>query len=1217
MLIGMGAAALVVESAEAARERGLRPICELLGAVTANSAHHGTRLDVGHISAVMEQLVAGVEQRTGLRRQDIAGQALFMSHETYTPARGGSASAEVFALRHVFGELADRIVMANTKGFTGHPMGVGIEDVIAVKALETGLVPPVANFKEVDPELGALHLSKGGSYPVQFALRLAAGFGSQISLSLLRWVVPADGRRRRPEELGFEYRVSDHSAWERFLGRISGHARPELEVVTRTLRVKNQGPPAKVVEAPASPAPPTAIEAPRPAPPAPVAAGPVAPAAAPPALVDPVQERILAIVAQKTGYPPDMLGLDLDLEADLGVDTVKQAELFTAVREEWGIPRDENRKLRDYPTLAHVIGFVHELRPDLAPQGARAAAAPAPAPAEATGAAPGPTIDVPRRVPVPVLRPALEACLETGVRLEPGTRVIVMTDRGGVAEALAARLQAAGVAPLGLNPVLSADDLRERLDALLAEGPISGVYWLPALDDEGDFLALDLGAWREALRVRVKLLYATMRALYESVAAPGTFLVSATRLGGRHGYDQPGATAPLGGAVSGFTKAYKRERPEALVKVVDFAPQAAPDEVAGLLLAETLRDPGAVEIGHADGLRTSVTLVEQGRAAEGPGGVGFGHDTVVVVTGAAGSIVSAITVDLAAHSGGTFHLFDLVPEPDRGNADLARLRNDREGLKRELFERLKARGERATPALVERELMGLERGAAALAAIQAIEGAGGRVHYYSVDLRDGAAVAQACGQVRERSARVDLLLHGAGLEISRLLSDKEPREFDLVFDVKCDGWFNVLKGLGDVTPAASVAFSSIAGRFGNGGQTDYSAANDLLCKTSSALRRLRPGMRPLAVDWTAWGDIGMATRGSIPKMMELAGIDMLPAAIGIPIARLEAAAGSSGELLVAGRLGLLQDEWHPSGGLDLARCEPRLPELGAVTAFSLQRGLQVETRLDPQQQPFLRDHQIEGTPVLPGVMGIETFARVASAALPGWRVAAVEGMEFLAPLKFYRNEPRTLKVEALLRPEGDRVVAECRLLGERALPGQATPQVTTHFRGRVVLQRGGEAGSEARLPLRPVAPPLVAGRPEIYRVYFHGPAYQVLQGAWRQEGLVVGAFAVDLPADRVPSGEALMEPRLVELCFQTAGLMEMGQRGQLGLPRQVGRVRRLRAAPGSGALFAVVGSREQGFEARVVDAEGRVYLEVEDYRTIGLPAPLDADGLRALQSALC
>ncbi len=79
-----------------------------------------------------------------------------------------------------------------------------------------------------------------------------------------------------------------------------------------------------------------------------------------------VKERILALMVEKTGYPQDMLDIDLDLEADLGVDTVKQAEMFAAIREIYNIPRDENRKLRDYPTLAHVIRFVYEKRPDLA-----------------------------------------------------------------------------------------------------------------------------------------------------------------------------------------------------------------------------------------------------------------------------------------------------------------------------------------------------------------------------------------------------------------------------------------------------------------------------------------------------------------------------------------------------------------------------------------------------------------------------------------------------------------------------------------------------------------------------------------------------------------------------------------------------------------------------------------------------------------------------------
>ncbi|HOF64539.1 MAG TPA: acyltransferase domain-containing protein, partial [Dermatophilaceae bacterium] len=214
MIVGMGAAAIVVEAADAAAERGIQPICEVLGTVIANSAFHGSRLDVTHIGGVMETLVSQVEQR-GVDRHEIADKLVFISHETYTPARGGSAAAEINALRGAFGADAGKIVIANTKGFTGHAMGAGIEDVVAIKALETGIVPPVPNYKEPDPDLGVLNLSTGGQYPIHYALRLAAGFGSQVAMTLTRWTPMPDGRRRAPGELGYAYRIIDQAAWQR------------------------------------------------------------------------------------------------------------------------------------------------------------------------------------------------------------------------------------------------------------------------------------------------------------------------------------------------------------------------------------------------------------------------------------------------------------------------------------------------------------------------------------------------------------------------------------------------------------------------------------------------------------------------------------------------------------------------------------------------------------------------------------------------------------------------------------------------------------------------------------------------------------------------------------------------------------------------------------------------------------------------------------------
>ncbi len=103
---------------------------------------------------------------------------------------------------------------------------------------------------------------------------------------------------------------------------------------------------------------------------APVAAVAAVAAAAPVAPVEVAGEdvvaRVVALVAEQTGYPPELLDLDLDLEADLGIDTVKQAELFAQVRETYGIERDDSLKLRDYPTLNHVVGFVRDRLPHTA-----------------------------------------------------------------------------------------------------------------------------------------------------------------------------------------------------------------------------------------------------------------------------------------------------------------------------------------------------------------------------------------------------------------------------------------------------------------------------------------------------------------------------------------------------------------------------------------------------------------------------------------------------------------------------------------------------------------------------------------------------------------------------------------------------------------------------------------------------------------------------------
>jgi hypothetical protein len=562
---------------------------------------------------------------------------------------------------------------------------------------------------------------------------------------------------------------------------------------------------------------------------------------------------------------------------------------------------------------------------------------------------------------------------------------------------------------------------------------------------------------------------------------------------------------------------------------------------------------------------------------------------------------------------------DKAQAPDPGDPDLARFVSDREGLKQDICQRLKSRGERATPALVERELAGLERRCAALAAITAVRAAGGTAHYLSVDLRDGAAVASALAKLRQHHKSVDLLLHGAGLEISRRVADKSAEEFDLVFDVKADGWLNVLRGLGDLPLSATVAFCSIAGRFGNAGQTDYAAANDLLCKLATQMPTLRPQTQAIAIDWTAWGQIGMASRGSIPKTMERAGISTLPPADGIPIIAAELAAGRRGEVVIALSLGALLAELDETGGLDLATVGHRArgPMIGRVLGMGVQRGLRCETLLDPAQ-PFLQDHRIEGTPVLPGVMGIESFVELARLILPGWQLAAVEDVQFLAPFKLYRNEPRPFTLEGRFEREGEELVGRCFLTGERQLAHQAEAQVTTHFSATVRLGRGSLPRPAGEPPRPPAGDG--AGGDSIYRLYFHGPAYQVLERAWRQDGTVLALLRAELPPNHRPESRPTeTDPRLVEACFQAAGLLEMAATSRFGLPLAVERLRTF-GPPDDGARRFVVVRPHDGeygsFDARVVDERGRILLELGGYRTSAMPDGPDSELLEQLRHQL-
>ena len=192
---------------------------------------------------------------------------------------------------------------------------------------------------------------------------------------------------------------------------------------------------------------------------------------------------------------------------------------------------------------------------------------------------------------------------------------------------------------------------------------------------------------------------------------------------------------------------------------------------------------------------------------------------------------------------------------------------------------------------------------------------------------------------------------------------------------------------------------------------------------------------------------------------------------------------------------------------------------GRVAGMTAGGELRVLTELDPAKQPFLHHHRIDGTPVLPGVMGIEGFAEAApTCSPPAGTSPRVEDVELLAPFKFYRDEPRTLELQAL-RARRRRRHARRRLPARRAAHADRRRRAgdAALHRPRPARARGARAARPGRRPARPASG---VGHDAVYKVYFHGPAYQVLDRAWRDDGHTVGMLAPDLPPDHDAAASA-------------------------------------------------------------------------------------------------
>jgi len=593
-------------------------------------------------------------------------------------------------------------------------------------------------------------------------------------------------------------------------------------------------------------------------------------------------EALIATVSERTGYPAEMLDPELDLEADLGIDSIKRIEILGQMRDRLGLGTmtdaarsDALEELARFKTLRKIADW---LEARVAKSGANADSDPPPAqvvgvtgPAVTAGAPTGllpPTLsgagrgqEAPLAPPASPLAPPADgevpkapvkaaevtryvlevspvaAAVANCVRIEGRTFAIV-PDRLGVAAKLGEILRAGGARVRMLEP---GDEI----------GEVDGLVHLDSLDPKS--------------HDSIRTLFANTQA---AVRGNALWIVGATGLGGRFGIDSS-PTAPDGdgpksgdapkfsGGVAGLLKSVAKERPQLRVRAIDLNPTEEPAELAAHIYAELLADDQRVEVGYVGGVRHTLNVESRARV-DGPA-LALDGDAVILITGGARGITAEVAVALARR----FHCrLELVGRSTLGEAEDSELARatDPTAIRRLLLERANGAGP-VSPAIIERACRTVIGSREVRRTLARIAEAGGRATYHAVDVRDADAFGAIIDGVYARHGRIDGVIHGAGVIEDRLLADKTRESFDRVFDTKVSSALTLGKKLRPDVRFVSF-FSSVSGAFGNRGQVDYAAANDVLDKLAHQLAQQRRGgekTRVLSVNWGPWGGVGMVS----------------------------------------------------------------------------------------------------------------------------------------------------------------------------------------------------------------------------------------------------------------------------------------------------------------------------------------------------------------------
>ena len=868
-----------------------------------------------------------------------------------------------------------------------------------------------------------------------------------------------------------------------------------------------------------------------------------------------LQELLLGVIAEKTGYPADMLELDMSLDADLGIDSIKRVEILSAVQEQ----------MPELPSLeAEALGALQTLRDVMNQLGdATAPATPTPSPiAQPTSAAPAPRAD--RAIYRGLVRAdaLADADARGTVPLRDGAVLWIAGEGDALSDAIAARLAERGYdcSVVPCDPTQWAT-LPERLDGLVVVSPETGA--------SDDFLKSVFG-----------VVQAVSDALRTSAKESAALLATVSRLDGRFGLaGLAGDLDPISGGLAGLTKTASHEWTGVRCKAIDLSCEFEVAEAATRVTEELLK-VGPLEVGIAqDGLYAP--SIEPVALPAPNGSVPLTADDVVVITGGARGVTAEIAVALAERFGCTPVLLGRSPAP-QAEADWLASLTDERAIKRALHDRANGNVE---PKQLETAYRAIAANREILRTIERVEATGARAVYGSVDVRDAGTISTCIAEVEKVTGPITGLIHGAGVLADRKIEDKTAEQFSSVYDTKVLGLRNFLDALDTNDLKLLVLFSSSTARFGRTGQVDYAMANEVLNKIAQRETLRRPNARVLSINWGPWAG-GMVTP-SLEKVFEREGVGLigLEEGAGYLLDEIGAGQGDVAEIVVMGS--------------EL----PGAVSKGQSDATALSPVFEIE--IDAERYSFLKSHVMDGKAVLPVAIYIEWFAHAALHGNPGLRFQGVDDLHVYKGVVLESEESRQLKLytaKARKHEEGHAVTVEMRSAG-------ANGRDIIHARAEVVLGTK-PAVADAALGDLALEPYSESGQ-DMYcnGTLFHGETFCGIQEITGCDRRGIRAICKTAPSPSKWIDEPLRktwiaDPLVLDSAFQMMILWSFDQNGIGSLPCFIGRYRQCRATYPKGKVDVTIHVKEHSEHRAIATIEflnpknGKLIARIDDYECV-------------------